>query len=263
MFSLREVKKNSSIFALIIILFFTSFQVWQQIKNNNQVLGESDDRGFEVAKVKRVIDGDTIELSDGRKVRYIGIDTPETKDPRVGVECFGKEASQRNKELVEGKTIYLEKDVSETDRYSRLLRYVWLKETLVNKQLVTEGYAFASSFPPDIARQDELRKAEQNARTRLLGLWGECDLNDAYKINETIRMADEQLENAVLGASEEAELKDGCVIKGNISSNGKLYHLPECSSYDSVKIDEGKGEQWFCNEADATAAGWQRAGNCN
>ena len=84
----------------------------------------SDSANFAV--VKRVIDGDTIELDNGKTLRYIGIDTPETKHPTKGVQCFGEEAYKKNKELVEGKRVQLEKDVSETDRYGRLLRYVFV-----------------------------------------------------------------------------------------------------------------------------------------
>ena len=128
----------------------------------------------EFAIVKNVIDGDTIELQDGRKVRYIGMDTPETRHPQRGVECFGKEASMRNTELVGGKTIELQKDVNEIDRYGRLLRYVWVENIFVNKQLVEEGYAVASAYPPDIAHQDELDRAEVSARENQKGLWSGC-----------------------------------------------------------------------------------------
>src|SRR3989338_7463066 len=76
--------------------------------------------------VKRVIDGDTIELENGEKVRYIGIDTPETLDPRKPIQCFGKEAAQKNRELVEGKPVWLTKDITDKDKYGRSLRYVYL-----------------------------------------------------------------------------------------------------------------------------------------
>lgn len=124
--------------------------------------------------VTRVIDGDTIELETGQKVRYIGIDTPETKDPRSAVECFGQEAAQRNAELVADKYVQLEKDISETDRYGRLLRYVFVDGKLVNQLLVEEGYAVASSYPPDVAKQEVFREAEAQARLHLKGLWGSC-----------------------------------------------------------------------------------------
>lgn len=145
-----------------------------------QVLGQSTTTlpggELESAVVVRVIDGDTIQLQDGRTLRYIGIDTPETKHPTVGKECYGDQASRRNLELVEGQTVQLEKDVSETDRYQRLLRYVWLNDRMINEQLVAEGYATAVSFPPDIRHQAELQAAEQEAREAGLGLWSACQL---------------------------------------------------------------------------------------
>lgn len=127
-------------------------------------------------KVIRIVDGDTIEIESGQKIRYIGMDTPETVHPTKGKQCFGEEAKHRNEELVLGKNVRLEKDVNETDRYGRLLRYVWVDDTLVNKQLVLDGFAFARSYPPDITRQDELRAAEAEARGKNRGLWGVCPL---------------------------------------------------------------------------------------
>jgi len=145
----------------------------------------------EVAVVERVVDGDTIVLADGRKVRYIGIDTPESVDPRKEVECYGLEASFKNKELVEGKQVWLEKDVNESDRYGRILRYVWIlgselyldgksqessvQEVMVNELLVRQGFAVASAYPPDVKYQEKFEDVEQVAREGGVGLWGECD----------------------------------------------------------------------------------------
>ncbi len=130
-----------------------------------------------VSKVARVIDGDTIKLESGETVRYIGIDTPETVDPRRPVGCFGKEASAKNKELVLGKEVRLVKDISETDKYQRLLRYVYAGDIFVNEYLVREGYARASSYPPDVKYQDLFRDAEREAREAKRGLWadGVCE----------------------------------------------------------------------------------------
>ena len=101
--------------------------------------------------VSRVIDGDTIELAGGEHLRYIGIDTPEEVDPRKPVQCFATEAAERNKELVEGKDVVFYKDVSERDRYGRLLGFVYLPDgTFVNRMLVSEGYAFSYAYPPDV-----------------------------------------------------------------------------------------------------------------
>ena len=137
---------------------------------------------FTSVKVLRVVDGDTIEIEGNIKLRYIGIDTPETKHPTKGVQCYGKEASNKNKELVEGKMIRMEKDVSETDRYGRLLRYVWLvddnatasAELFINDFLVREGYAHASTFPPDVAYSNQFVEAQQEARDNNRGLWNKC-----------------------------------------------------------------------------------------
>lgn len=128
--------------------------------------------------VVKVIDGDTVILSNGKTLRYIGINTPETKDPRKGVECFGQEASNKNKELIKGKHVRLEKDVSETDKYGRLLRYVYVEsagtEIFVNDYLVRQGYAYATAYPPDIKHQAQFKQGEQEAKAQQKGLWNSC-----------------------------------------------------------------------------------------
>ncbi len=135
----------------------------------------SEDGGL--VKVTRVVDGDTIDVEIKGKierVRYIGIDTPETVDPRKPVQCFGVEASKKNKELVEGKMVRLEKDITDRDRYKRLLRYIWLGDTLINQMLVEQGFAASYSYPPDIKYQDKFVVAEKKAREDKLGLWTAC-----------------------------------------------------------------------------------------
>lgn len=124
------------------------------------------------ATITNVIDGDTVKIETGETVRYIGIDTPEIVHPSKPVQCYAKEASEKNKELVEGKVVELEKDVSEKDKYGRLLRYIWLGDNLVNEQLVRDGYAYASSYPPDIKYQDKFTEAQRLAREESKGLWG-------------------------------------------------------------------------------------------
>jgi len=132
--------------------------------------------GMTEAQVVEVVDGDTIKVSIGGQVytvRYIGIDTPETKHPSKPVEWMGPEASAANEALVGGQTVYLEKDVSETDRYGRLLRYVWLAGgRMVNEELVRQGYAQVSTYPPDVKYQDRFLAAQQEAREAGRGLWG-------------------------------------------------------------------------------------------
>ncbi|MFH1863167.1 MAG: thermonuclease family protein [bacterium] len=135
--------------------------------------------------VTKVVDGDTIQLEGDKTVRYIGIDTPETVHPSQPVGCFGKEASAKNKELVEGKRVRLEKDISETDKYGRLLRYVYIGDTFVNDYLVRQGYANATSYPPDVKYQDQFRQAEQEARTDKRGLWGKCSTTQTTPAAQT------------------------------------------------------------------------------
>ena len=127
-----------------------------------------------LVKVTRVIDGDTIEIEGGERVRYIGIDTPETVDPRKPVQCFGIEASKKNKELVEGKNVRLEKDITDKDKYGRLLRYVYIDNLFINLELVKQGFAFSYTYPPDIKYQAEILAAEAEAREANRGLWGVC-----------------------------------------------------------------------------------------
>jgi micrococcal nuclease len=126
-------------------------------------------------RVAQVIDGDTIELEGGARVRYIGVNTPETVHPTKAVECFGKEASNYNKQLLAGGIVRLEKDITDTDKYGRLLRYIYLPDgTFVNLQLVANGYAYADTYPPDIAHAQEFVTAQRLARESRLGLWGSC-----------------------------------------------------------------------------------------
>jgi micrococcal nuclease len=131
------------------------------------------------AEVVSITDGDTVrvDLEDGEEdqaVRYIGIDTPEKEGSPDGAEPFGEEATDRNDDLVDGERVCLERDVSETDRYGRLLRYVWLEDQrLVNLVLVEEGLAEAVEFRPDVRRQDDLDAAEGRARDEGLGIWSE------------------------------------------------------------------------------------------
>ncbi len=134
-----------------------------------------DKKGAQQVLVKRVVDGDTIELETGEKVRYIGVDTPETVSPKKKVQCFGKEASAYNKQLVAGQRVRLEKDISETDRYGRLLRYVYLSDgTFVNLKLVQDGYANVSTFPPDVKFSQGFVAAAREAREKKVGLWEKC-----------------------------------------------------------------------------------------
>jgi micrococcal nuclease len=129
---------------------------------------------FTKALCTRVIDGDTIEVfinGTEHTVRYIGIDTPELDDERPEYRALADEAKQANIKLVEGKNISLQRDVSETDQYGRLLRYVFDGTTFVNLVLVADGYAWAVSYPPDTMYDSLFQELQTAAQGDKLGVW--------------------------------------------------------------------------------------------
>jgi micrococcal nuclease len=130
------------------------------------------------ATVVGITDGDTItvQFGDGarERVRLIGIDTPESVDPRRPVQCFGPEASQHTKELLDGQAVALELDVEQRDRFGRLLAYVWLGETNVNVRIAADGYAQQLTIPPNVKYVDPIRQAVAEAREAGRGLWSAC-----------------------------------------------------------------------------------------
>jgi|SRR3989344_3708624 len=127
-------------------------------------------------KVVQAIDGDTVELINGQRLRYVGIDTPEEFDERKPVQCFAHKAAEKNRELVSGHMVTFHKDVTATDMYGRLLGYVYLEDgTFVNLEMVKQGFAFSYVYPPDVAKTEIFRKAETEARTQKLGLWNACE----------------------------------------------------------------------------------------
>ena len=226
------------------------------------------------AKISRVVDGDTVELSDGNKVRLIGVNTPEST---TRTEPYGKEASNYTKNQLTGKTVYLEKDVSETDQYGRLLRYVWMdipreisdseiKNKMFNAILVENGYAEVSTYPPDVKYKEYFTKYNAEARTGNKGLWS-IDPNGTTKgdpsssgtptknssSNSTSYDATNSNSSATNGSSTSTQSHG--LIKGNINSNGeKIYHVPDGQYYDKTNP-----EQWFNTEAEAQAAGYRKS----
>jgi len=150
--------KNRRLYYLIIILFL--FFYFQSEKEGTYL-------------VTRVIDGDTIELANGEKVRYIGVDTPELHHPQKEVEYYAREAYEANRRLVEGKRVRLELDVEERDRYGRILAYVYIDGLMVNEWLVANGYAHVATFPPNVKYAERFLQLEREARQAKIGLWAD------------------------------------------------------------------------------------------
>ena len=197
--------------------------------------------GGETAAVIAVIDGDTIDVllrGQTQRVRYILVNSPEAGEP------LGAAATAANRALVGGKIVTLVKDVSETDRYGRLLRYVYLPDgVFVNAELVRQGYAQLTTFPPDVAREAEIRAAQQEAIAAGRGIWA---------------MAGGA---AQLCPGGQTPPDPACPIKGNISASGAhIYHIPGQRDYCATMIRTEQGERWFCNAVQAEAAGWRAAG---
>ncbi|MBP6017364.1 MAG: thermonuclease family protein [Candidatus Promineofilum sp.] len=128
----------------------------------------------ERARVTRIYDGDTIDVELGGqtyRLRYIGIDSPEREEP------FYEEASDFNRQMVEDQTVILVRDVSDTDQYGRLLRYVYLLDgTFINAQMIRNGMARLVTFPPDVAQTDYLRGLQAEAEEAAAGMWSRPDL---------------------------------------------------------------------------------------
>lgn len=145
-------------------------------------------------QVTSFADGDTFSVDMNgttEKIRLIGVDTPETHDPRKSVQCFGQAASAFTKNLVANNRVRLEADPTNTDRdrYNRLLRYVYLPDgRLVNAEIIKQGYGFAYTYFP-FTKLEEFRAYEKLAREGNLGLWGDCtptsDQKGQFKSNDS------------------------------------------------------------------------------
>ena len=207
---------------ILSISYFISLIVFQSTLYSQVVKGNT----VEGLKVRRVIDGDTIELSTGVKVRYIGVDTPETKHPSKQVERFGIEASEANKSLVEGKHIKIEFDAQKQDKYGRVLAYVYVDTIFVNAWLVKNGLAKVSTYPPNVKYQELFTKLQQEARVAKRGLWAPSSSKFAVEPKaEKVKPAT----TVYLTATGTKYHRDGCKylakskIKRNLSEVSSIY----------------------------------------
>lgn len=256
------------ILGLILIIKVLPTRLWRgspsaiQLSRSGQT--PTNPSSLNTTTVKTVIDGDTIILSDGTHVRYLGIDSPEishlaTSNPPQGEslkesplkpnedECFGQEAKKINEDLILGRNVWLEFDANKYDRYGRALAWVHLDPAsargplkgdpfrnfgeTVNLKMVRQGAAFYYWSPIPVNYTTDLIDAQEQARKERAGLWGKCG-----KINGE------------------------CSVKGNLDRNDKrYYHLPGFKYYDSTAVNLDHGDRWFCSEEEAQKAGFKRA----
>ena len=169
-------KKRAPLWAILCAILIIIFQHYGWLDGAKQT-AETVQPGL--YRITRFDDGDTIAVDmNGRSetIRFIGVDTPETHDPRKAVQCFGKAAASFTKQLIGSNNIRLEADPLNTnrDRYNRLLRYVYLPDgRLVNAEIIKQGYGFAYlGFP--FSKSDDFAQYQREARENERGLWHAC-----------------------------------------------------------------------------------------
>ena len=228
------------LFSLLISIFLAgcSQPDSQLTKNKDEFVAqivslypELKDKNYETDIIKRIVDGDTYETSSGLKIRIIGVNTPEVFGK---AQYYGREASNFSKKQLENQTVYLFRDVSDTDKYGRKLRYLFIQNdpVMFNETLLMEGYANTMTIPPDVMFAEKFVKLERESKANNKGLWGE---------NRNSSSTQESCTNPK--------------IKGNINSrNEKIYHAPYGRYYSQTKAEE-----MFCTEEEAIAAGYRKS----
>lgn len=239
-----------SLFALAFLVIFLTAGC--QLSPGD-VSSRDEDPDLLVAKVVRIIDGDTVAVDiQGReeRVRFIGVDTPETAHPTRPVEPYGPEAFAFTSRHLSHRTLYLELDVQERDKYGRLLAYVWLEKpktrsdeeirsSMFNALLLLEGYAQLMTVPPNVKYVDHFVQYQREAREGEKGLWG----LEAHGASGSVP------------GTGGYTCPPGYPIKGNINARKeKIYHGPGGAYYEKTKP-----EVCFRTEEDAQKAGFRPA----
>jgi micrococcal nuclease len=227
----------------------------------------AQDKFFFICRVVEVIDGDTVKIDTGEKVRYIGIDTPEKG------ELFCEECTKKNEELVLGKEVGLERDVSITDKYGRLLAYVWVGDLMVNSEMVKTGYAHAYTYPPDVKYSDLFVELEREARENEYGLWAEPETTAsteqttttiaatittiATTTTTTVAATTTTIAAITTTTQPQSEPQPQGQYVGSIKSD--VFHYPSCFYVDRIKPEN---IIWFSSREDAFAHGYRPCKKC-
>lgn len=253
------------IFLLVAILTSCSGEMIEEVKNEDTALKIEEHTkhlNLEAVMVERVVDGDTIKLNDGRKVRLVGINTPEST---TRTEEFGKEASNYTKSKLEGKRIWMQKDISETDRYGRLLRIIWLtaptdlmneneiRKKMFNADLVLNGYAEPSTYPPDVKYSEFFIQFAREARKNKTGLWaygdygttkGDLDSKKLPSQKESKTGSQSKTETAAPLPNSPKEIFENCTELRKVYPNGVASDHPAYQS----KMDRDK-DHYACEKS--------------
>lgn len=173
----RQIKYTVSLIASLIIFLIINF-----FRHANLTAQFNNSGSHNYYTVSRVVDGDTIELSNKETVRYIGIDTPEVREKKnsewvYNPRPYAEDARKFNQKLVEGKPVKLEFDVQKMDKYKRLLAYVYIGDKMVNIEMVREGLAMIYTYPPNVKYSKRFLDAQKEARNNKKGLWVDLEEN--------------------------------------------------------------------------------------
>ncbi|WP_036604272.1 thermonuclease family protein [Paenibacillus assamensis] len=215
------------------------------------------DQPFTKTKVKRIVDGDTFITSEGDKVRLIGVNTPETHGK---VQYYGQEAKEYTDNQLTGSTVYMFQDAGNTDKYGRLLRYIFIENDnqMFNERLIREGYANTMTIPPNVLYSKTFTALEREARNNNRGLWqsskSKSSSEQRSKSKETHSLTNNETKDTNSSTQGNCQTP---TIKGNINKNkNKIYHLPDGRYYEQTKA-----EMMFCTVKDAEAAGFRASAN--
>ncbi len=224
---------------------------------------------FSTGKVIKVVDGITIDVeldSKIMRVRYLGIDIPDPKSSLYSVSIVDR-ALQYNKFLVQNKTVEMEMGVSDKDLHGRNIRYVYVNGEMVNKSLLTNGYAVVADFPINMRDKTSFDIAEENAKLEQRGIWKPLKPNNHITPISPQKPAKSFGTLPIPPATKATAVKcdysetSNAVINGNVDVNTKqrLYHIPSGLLYSVTEINTENGDKWFCTEKEALAAGWEKS----
>lgn len=258
-------------FCLIVLMYFSINPVFFPFSTSPQVMSAQDNNTSKKIQgvVSKVIDGDTVVLANGQKVRYIGINSPEINQP------YGNEATGFNKRLVIGKKVTVLFDAQEKDQYRRLLGYVYQGDRFINKEMIANGWAISESISPNVLHQQEFKDTEILAKKSCKGLWADICMpvtkscinidsirSDASGVDgENLNDEWVVIENA---CTDSLDLT-GWLLKDSSARNSYVFKTFELSPQQIVKIHSGCGIDikedlyWKCPEIDHAI--WNNTGD--